>query len=183
LQAACGKSIGLPIGATIVCRLDVRLEKPNRRATSRNFELTHYPDDLVQRQVWLQFNQCQQKVGVLLQRRRAPTARFGGIAAGARLRTHIAIAALIRFHVPVRPRFPPRSDLPVGRRRLHHADGRFPEPRATRHAGQGRDVHQWRAARASITRISPPCPRRQACAASGSKRRAKSIAISRGARP
>jgi hypothetical protein len=47
----------------------VPLEKPDRRATARNFELTHYPDDLVQRQVWLQFNQCQQKVGVLLQRR------------------------------------------------------------------------------------------------------------------
>src|SRR5271166_2993322 len=61
----------------------VSLEKPpDRRATARNFELTHHADDLVQRQVRLQFNQCQQKVRVLLQRRRAPTARFGGTAAG-----------------------------------------------------------------------------------------------------
>src|ERR1700748_1580020 len=55
-------------------------EPPDRRATARNFELTHHPDDLVQRQVGLQFNQCQQKVRVLLQRRRAPTAWLGGTA-------------------------------------------------------------------------------------------------------
>src|SRR5262249_54219761 len=55
-------------------------EPPDRRATARNFELTHHPDDLVQRQVGLQFKQCQQKVRVLLQRRRAPTARLGGTA-------------------------------------------------------------------------------------------------------
>src|ERR1700722_8061270 len=56
-------------------------EPPDRRTTARNFELTHHPDDLVQRQVGLQFNQCQQKVRVLLQRRHAPTAGLGGTAA------------------------------------------------------------------------------------------------------
>src|SRR6201981_1272910 len=60
----------------------VPLEKPpDRRATARDLELTHHPDDLVQRQVGLQFNQCQQKVCVLLQRRRAPTAGLGGTGA------------------------------------------------------------------------------------------------------
>src|SRR6201991_2451586 len=56
-------------------------EPPDRRATAMNLELTHHPDDLVQRQVGLQFNQCQQKVRVLLQWRRAPTAGLGGTAA------------------------------------------------------------------------------------------------------
>src|SRR6201995_827709 len=56
-------------------------EPPDRRATAMNLELTHHPDDLVQRQVGLQFNQCQQKVRVRLQRRRAPTTRFGSTAA------------------------------------------------------------------------------------------------------
>src|ERR1700722_5068703 len=56
-------------------------EPPDRRATARNLELTHHPDDLIQRQVRLQFNQCQQKVRVLLQWRRAPTAPLGGTAA------------------------------------------------------------------------------------------------------
>src|SRR5580704_1333612 len=56
-------------------------EPPDRRATARNFELTHHPDDLVQRQVGLQFNQRQQKVRVLFKWRRASTTRFGGTAA------------------------------------------------------------------------------------------------------
>src|SRR5271165_973882 len=56
-------------------------EPPDGRATARNFELTHHPDDLVQRQVGLQFDQRQQKVRVLLQWRRAPTAGLGGTAA------------------------------------------------------------------------------------------------------
>ena len=60
----------------------VSLEKsPDRRATARNFELAHHADDLVRRQVGLQFDQRQQKVRVLLQWRRAPTAGLGGTAA------------------------------------------------------------------------------------------------------
>src|ERR1700759_3663044 len=56
-------------------------EPPDRRATARNFTITHHRDDLVQRQVGLQFNQCQQKIRVLLQRRRAPTTGLGSTAA------------------------------------------------------------------------------------------------------
>src|ERR1700760_2574268 len=56
-------------------------EPPDRRATARNFELTHHADDLVQRQIGLQFNQCQHKVRVLFKWRRAPTTGLGSTAA------------------------------------------------------------------------------------------------------
>src|SRR5499425_2359498 len=61
----------------------VSLKKPpDRRAAARDLVLTHRADDLVQRHVRLYFDQRQQKVRVLLQRRRAPATRFGGTAAG-----------------------------------------------------------------------------------------------------
>ena len=57
-----------------------RKKPPDCGAAARDAPLAHRGNDLVQRQIWLPGNQCQQRFRVFLQRRPAPS---GGLCSGA----------------------------------------------------------------------------------------------------